>query len=314
MKHRKKVVKKKQVKSGWTSRLGRFIFEKTKISCKFDFKHVWITKDGKITTSGVCECKAYAKIVCHRNILMVDIDNISRDFAHKRVYQIRGDLKEKMVEQLEHSSGQSVRMKLVNDLITDNTALNNQFNPFVPKLGTIRNLKYKSHPRGADPVDVLLDWKDADFQNVLMAVSHSPFYIFYRTPLQLAWYIVESKKGPISISIDATGSLFIPPSRSQKMDRSDKLKHVFLYTIMAKTATKSVPIGQMLSQDHSADFILFFPRKMFKDLKAPSEIVCDESKALLKALSGAFAFHEKIEQYVAACMSWKRTTCLLYKN
>lgn len=51
---------------------------------------------------------------------------------------------------------------------------------------------------------------------------------------------------------------------------------------MVKTDNKSVPIGQMLSQDHTSDFITLFIEKTFKNLKPPSELCSDEGKALLK--------------------------------
>lgn len=77
---------------------------------------------------------------------------------------------------------------------------------------------------------------------------------------------------------------------------------------MAKTRSgKSVPVGQMLSQDQSSEFIELFLRKMFKNLKAPKEFVCDESKALLKALAATFAKCEGISCYVTQCMAALQT-------
>lgn len=145
--------------------------------------------------------------------------------------------------------------------------------------------------------------KESEYAQVISFVSHSPFAIFYQTPLQLALYIAESKKGDVSLSIDATGSLIIPPKLSQKIAGTNKLKHVFLYQIMLKSCSgKSVPIAQMLSQDHTSEFIEFFLRKIFKQVKPPKEIVLDESKALLKALAATFAKCESIDIYVKQCM------------
>lgn len=302
-KHRNRVIEKQSAKPGWVTKLSFFLFQKTRLSCKFDFKNAWVTKDEKIMTAGECECGSLANISFQHNSLAVSIKNIAENFPHKRSYQIRGALKEDLVKQLKHGSAQAVQSKFTNDLIPDNTELNTEFNPFVTKLNALRLMKHKNHKTDADPIDVLSEWKDNKYRNIISALGLSPFYIFYRTVLQLSWYIVESRKRRISISIDATGSLVRPPSRSQKIDGSEKLKHVFLYTIMAKTATKSVPIAQMLSQDQSSDFIIFFLKKTFRDLKTPVEIVCDESKALLKALSIAFAKYEKIEDYISACVS-----------
>lgn len=89
------------------------------------------------------------------------------------------------------------------------------------------------------------------------------------------------------MSIDATGSLVKPPPKSQKMDGREKLKHIFLYTIMAKNNSKSVAVAQMLTQDHSSENIEFFLKKMFKQpVKPPLEFVSDESNA---TFIGAFS-------------------------
>lgn len=302
-KHRNKFIDKKRVKFGWASKLAFFLFKEAKLKCKFDFKNTWITNDGKISTSGKCECKSSAIVSHHNNRLSVEVRNISQNFPHKRTYQIRGEFKKYFLQKLEHNTAQAAQMKHINELNPDNDQIDDTFNPYVPTLNAIRLLNSKSRKKEGDAIDVLLEWKDTIFQNVILAIGVSPFFIFFRTPLQLAWYIIESKKGLISISIDATGSLIIPPFRSQKMNGSDKLKHVFLYTIMAKSSTKSVPIAQMISQDQSSEFIMLFLKKIFKNLTPPGEVVCDESKALLKALSGTFANFEKIEEFIACCMS-----------
>lgn len=301
--HRNRVINTQKVKPGWPYKLSIFLFKDAKISCKFDFKNIWVTKDGKVSVTGNCECKAHADISCHMNVLKVEVKNISRAFPHKRVYQMRGERKEDFSRKLEQSSAKAVQSKLVNDLIPDNTTLNTEHNPFVSSLNAFHLIRHRYCKNDADPIDVLLELKDTTFRNVVSAVSHSPFYVFYRTALQLAWYIVESKKKPIAISIDATGSLVTPPTRSQKIDGKDKLKHVCLYSVMAKTGTRSVPIMQMITQDQSSPFITFFLKKMFMDLKAPQQVVSDESKAILKSLVNTFANCEKTCVYIAACMS-----------
>lgn len=188
-------------------------------------------------------------------------------------------------------------------MIPENKTIKREFNPFLPGLNTNRIIKHRGRARDADPIDIILDSIETIYRNIVLALSHFPFVIFFRTPLQLAWYFAESKLHPISISIDATGSVVTPPRRSQKIEGSDKLKHVFLYTIMVKTNGKSVAISQMLSPDQSSEQIILFLTKTFKNLKMPCEVVCDESKALLKALSVTLAGYEKMEDYVAALVS-----------
>lgn len=188
-------------------------------------------------------------------------------------------------------------------MIPGNKELQTNFDPITPGLNSLRVMKYKEHKTDRNPVDVILEWKDSIYKDVITAVSHSPFHIFYQSALQIAWYVAESRKQRISISIDATGSVVTPPARSQKIFGTDKLKHIFLYSVMAKTASKSVPIAQMLSQDQSSDFIAFFLRKTWQQLKLPIEIVCDESKALMKAIVVTFADCDGIEEYIKQCVS-----------
>lgn len=57
------------------------------------------------------------------------------------------------------------------------------------------------------------------------------------------------------LSIDATGSIIIPPKMSEISSVTDKLKHVFFYNVLAKTNKNSVPVKQMISQKHTAEFM-----------------------------------------------------------
>lgn len=301
--HRGKQIQVASVQNGWATKLALFLYENTKLCCKFDFRNIWVLKDGLIKVEGSCECNSNLKVTCHHSILSVDITNISTSFQHSRKYQMRGILKEKLSEQLKHNSALAVQTQFVNEMIPDNEAMNEEFNPFIRGLNTNRIIKHRGHARNADPIDVISEWTETKYKNVISAVSRFPFYVFFRTALQLAFYMSASKRGSLSISTDATGSVVMPPPRSQKIEGTEKLKHVFLYVGMLKTAGKSVPFTQMLSQDQSSDQITFWLKKSFKNLKPPREVVCDESKALLKSLVETFAGYRKLENYVAACMS-----------
>lgn len=305
VRNRGKMVTKLTLDSGWPQKLAKFLVDKTKLSCMFSFPKRWVDKLMKVTIDGKCDCGAVLQVIHEGNTLKVAINEIDTNYPHKRTYQVRGERKLEIVDVLNKGkSALEAHSNLTNELIPDNEELNSEFNPFVPQLNAVRCAKYRNHEiNHISPIDVLIDWKETKYINVISAIGAVPFYIFYRTPLQLAWYLVESRKNPMSISIDATGSVVRPPSKSEKRQGTDKLKHVFLYTIMAKTRSKSVPIAQMLSQDQSSDFIIFFLKKMFRGLKAPAEIVCDESKALLKALCTTFTNNDKIEHYISACIN-----------
>lgn len=47
----------------------------------------------------------------------------------------------------------------------------------------------------------------------------------------------------------------------------------------------------------------FFLQKMFKSIKLAAKVICDESKALWRAVSETFAGFENIEDYISSCIS-----------
>lgn len=120
MKHRNRFIEKEVVESGWSSKLAIFLYENTKVSCKFQFKNAWISKDGTIFTKGNCECHSFVEIKSKQNILDVQIRNIDRSFKHTSKYQVRGKFKEKLATKLKHQSALSVQTEIVNDAIPDN--------------------------------------------------------------------------------------------------------------------------------------------------------------------------------------------------
>lgn len=300
--HRGKSVKTRLVKSGWPGPLAAFLWKQTKLDCKFDLRVAYVTKNEIIKTSGGCDCGAILGIACHENTLNVDIKNIDKSFKHERRYQVTGDRRKAIAEQLMHDSALKVQTQTINELLPDNETLPTNFVPMMPTGNALRKIKSQKN-ENEDPVNTLLDWKDSIYTKVISLVSVSPLIIHYRTAIQLAYYVAERRKHRVCVSIDATGSLVKPPSKSQKVDGDDKLKHVFLYTIMAKNDSKSVAVAQMLTQDQSSENIEFFLKKMYKHpLKPPNEFVCDGSKAILKAIATAFTHCDGIESYVNQCI------------
>lgn len=299
--HRGKSVKSRLVKFGWSGPLTAFLWKKTDLDCKFDLRVAYITKNEVIKTTGACGCGAILGIACRENNLDVDIKNIDKSFKHERRYQVTGERRKSIAEQLMHDSALKVRTKTINELVPDNVTLRTNHIPLLPTANTYRKIKSEMN-ENRDPIDTLLDWKDSIYTNVISLVSVSPLTIHYRTAIQLAYYVAERKKHRMCVSIDATGSLVKPPRNSQEIDGKIKLKHVFLYTIMAKNNSKSVAVAQMITQDQSSEKIEFFLKKMYKQIEPPHEFVCDESKATLKAIASAFAHYDGIESYINQCL------------
>lgn len=302
-KHRKTEIETLAVKPGWTSKLALFLWEEAKLSCKFDLKVANVTSKREIKVKASCECGSVLNISSQSNNMIVTVDNIDTEYEHKPRYQVTGEIKKHVVEALKHNSALKVQTMRVNELIPNNTTLETNFSPVIPTLNTNRTIKCLENRSNEEPMETLLKWKETIYKGVISLISYSPFTIHYQTKLQAAWYTVFSRKGRMSVSIDATGSVVKPLQKSQKIDGSDKLKHVFLYSIYAKTNSKSVPIGQMVTQDQTFENIEFFMRKMFKHpMRAPREFVMDESKAQLKAVS-IYIGYDGIEEYIEECMA-----------
>lgn len=122
-KHRDKIVYRQVLKIGWTSKLAQFLWEKTKLSCKFTFKASYVTSDGEINVKGNCECGSVLDIRCRKSDLSVDIKNIMKHFQHTRRYQASGEMKKILVENLKHSSALKVQANRINELIPNNETL-----------------------------------------------------------------------------------------------------------------------------------------------------------------------------------------------
>lgn len=131
-------------------------------------------------------------------------------------------------------------------------------------------------------------------------IEMAPFYVFYGDPSQIIWLKQEAKRNRISISIDAAGSLVLPPKNSN-ISENGKNSHIFLYAMMAKTSYTSVPISQMLSQQHSLNFISFWLRTWLQMAVKPEEEVVDDSAALIGALVKAFTDAPNTKQYIKRC-------------
>lgn len=302
-KHRKKEIETLAVKPGWTSKLALFLWKEAKVSCKFDLKVANVSSKREIRVKASCVCGSVLNISSQNNNMIVNIDNIDPKYKHKRRYQVTGETKKGVVEALKHNTALKVQTMRVNELIPNNDTLETNFNPLIHTLNTYRTIKCKENISDEEPIETLLKWKETIYRDVISLISYSPFTIHYQTKLQAAWYTAFSRKGRMSVSIDATGSVVRPLKKSQKIDGSDKLKHVFLYSIYAKTNSKSVPIGQMVTQDQTFENIEFFMRKMFKHpMRAPQEFVMDESKAQLKAIA-IYIGCDGIETYIEECMA-----------
>lgn len=156
-----------------------------------------------------------------------------------------------------------------------------------------------------DPVLALVKMK-SELENVktIHNVAISPFYVMYSTPTQAALVKSQKRRSRITFSMDATGvSLRLSPLAS-KSDRTEKLKRCFLYVItLHQTEDRSLPIYQMISQDHSSIQISNMLKMCSVENNhiTPNEVVVDQSAAILLALVETYTRFKSVHQYLDHC-------------
>lgn len=64
----------------------------------------------------------------------------------------------------------------------------------------------------------------------------------------------------------------------------------------------TVPVAQLLSQNHDANYIEFWLTSWFADLKKPDEVIIDGSEALIRASVRSFTQYANTNEYITACM------------
>lgn len=299
---------RQRVKGEWGDKLYNLVWCAKKLHCAFTFKFSYVDIHGSVSFSGACtECGAVfgAKTNCSRTILTVKVTNYNPEYKHCKRRYLKGDTRRELGEKLKEKSAFNVHREMVKELIaTGNTHVPAN----LPRMTTLKNLKYKdSIESGKTDIDTILEWKNSNvaYKDTIFDVSISPFFVFYHLPVQREFYLAESKKNKMAISIDATGSIIKPPSNSALSPKNLKLKHIYLYNVMLKTDGASIPIFQMISQKHTARFISYWLGECFFKIPIlcpPSEVVCDDSKAFLLALVKTFTIHHSVKNYIGACI------------
>lgn len=296
---------RKGVTSGWSDRLFEIIWKEKKADCAWSFRHAYVNSDDTITFDGICtECDADLRAITNaaRSRIHVEITGYQNDFVHKKQRQVRGERRRQIAEKLKDKTAFKVRRELCDELIDDE---NEGLPPQLPSLQTLNQIKYESSIEQRSAIENILKWKStsSSFRDTIFDVGCSPFYVKYQLPTQAEFYIKERQSNPkMAISIDATGSVVLPPKDSELSPKTQKPRHIFLYNIMAKTDLTSVPIFQMISQRQTAQFICYWLEELFTKMPPPSEVVCDGSKALILSLVKALTEFKTVNEYKHACI------------
>lgn len=296
----------KYVKAGWSDHLFDIVWKEKKTKCAWSFRHAYVNVNGGLSFDGDCtECNAVLKAATNDSLskIYVKIIGYQEEYVHMKRRNIRGEKRGQMAEKLKDKSVFSVYRDLCGELIQNE---NDGMPPHVPKPQVLNQIKYMcSVEDNKSAIENILKWKNTSmsFRNTIFDVGCSPFFIKYQLPTQAEFYIKECQSNSkIAISIDATGSIILPPKDSEISTKTQKPKHIFLYNIMAKTESTSVPICQMISQRHTALFISYWLEEIFTKMPSPSEVVCDGSKALILAIVRALTTYHTTNEYKQACV------------
>lgn len=156
----------------------------------------------------------------------------------------------------------------------------------------LQNLKYRQNRLALSPLQELFVMSyTPESQQSIKKIVAIPFQVLFWSNEQKHIYTQLGKSQKLCISIDATGGLvsnnsFLNDVKKHLPNVIPKQPHIFLYLICVKNIHgSSIPVGKILSADQSSLEISYFLQKWRKDFENPNEIVCDDSPALLKAIT-----------------------------
>lgn len=301
----------KVIKSDWSALLNEIIWENFKSDCTWSFKRADVVSR-EVVVVGKCSfraCSATIRVQTSNDLKTIKIniddydDNIVHDGNKRRV---TGTQKIDIDHMLKDSVASKVHSKLVKRIMK----IGDVEPAHLPSKGTLRTRKCRSrqedHPK--DPYQSLSSMAEREFKNTIHYIGFNPFYVIYSTPVQRRWYRSQTTSNRRIISIDATGLKVIPPVGSRISDKKivktsgqSKYQTIFLYIIILHGIV-AVPVGVMLSQDHTMRLLVFWLSAWSFNNKIPQEIHLDQSAALFGACVRTFTNYKSTNAYISACM------------
>lgn len=300
-----------KVKQGWAALLNEKIWEKFKSDCSWSFKRADVVSN-EVIAIGKCSfkaCNATIRVQTSNDltIIKVNIDNFDGNIVHEgNKRRIAGSQKVNINSMLKNSSASKVHNRLVKKIMKPG-----DIEPaHVPSKNALRILKSRSRlkDRHKDPYQSLSFMAEHEFKKTIHYIGFNPFSVIYSTPLQRKWYRSQITDNRKIISIDATGLKVIPPIGSRISDKKTaktggqpKYQTLFLYVIILRGIV-SVPVGVMLSQEHTMRFLIFWLSAWSFNNPIPHEINLDQSAALFGACVRTFTNYKSTNAYISACM------------
>lgn len=253
--------------------------------------------------SGKCsECDANVRVSTEQDYKKLNffITKGKDNVVHNKRRKLTGETKAEVRKRLEtHESAYVIKSSMAKTY----TEIGKCAPVFLPSEKQITQLKYKDNLDNCydiNPIKSLQIMKYAhEYKDCIHFIGADPFYVIYWHPYQVRWYQQYCRNETPIITLDATGSVVYSPKHAD----NSKTKHTFLYNIMAiSNLGTSKPIGHMLTQDNTSNFIAFMLSEMFKKIfKMPKQIVSDNSPALLAASVKVFTTCYTLKNYIDKC-------------
>lgn len=286
----------------WTHVFAAKIWEQKKIPCAFTFKYAKVFKssDAKYYArfTAVCtECKAKLsghllhKPKKHADVIFeCRLKNYQSTFWHKKKRQLKGHLRQKIASHLldgkqDASTWRTNKAKCLMD--NGDPIPPTLYNATVLRKAKQQEMDRRLELKHCDPILNLNVAKYESFAGIIGNIGLDPFFCMYWTEEQKIFYkTVMNRNHSSFLTIDATGSF----AKKLKLVNKEKSPHIYLYQCVLVTETTSTPVFQMVSTKQDASMIVYFLIAILADgAPLPRMVVTDFSKALLMAVSKAFA-------------------------
>lgn len=299
--------------------LDETVYREFENSCCWSFSACKIV-NGELAAHAKCsEAKCKSKLYLHTqdeksklNFVVQSFDTTLVD-QHSKKRPVKGSRRVRIERDHGGQSALQIQADLVGECVTSEKPT---FLPArIPNISTIRQIGHKKKSKrtfAKDTYESLTKMKyDPNFKNCIQEIGLNPFFVLYSTIGQQEYIRIElNKRKYLTLSIDATGVAVKPPTLSAVSDKTGKKKKNFLYMICVNGKVKTIPVYQLITQDHTATSIMGMMNKFkFKTGYLPNEIIMDGSKALLAASVQSFCLIETTNEYISQCIDY-----LVYKT
>lgn len=299
----------------WSYLIKEKIWLHSKLPCTWVLKKYRIRDDNFFLKGKCSQCNTEIFISSSKKtdkILEVfcKVHNFDETFKHnpKLKSKLTPYKRKQISKELFHKSPIKVRNELASVLITDRQY---KAPPVLPSNSALRKIKSDAKlehlPHSSPILSLFFMAKSSSGDNIngIRELSIFPdFRLYFWTHSQINYYNDYQKKfQKTTLTIDATGSFF---ETIKLPNGTSATKRLFLYVglLTSNDKLKSVPVFQMVTDSHSEQSILHWLRKWSTYVDTPpTEIITDDSSALVSACIQAFALYCTTKNYVTRLFS-----------